>query len=189
MSNIKKTNNIFPIHPLIENRWSSRSFNETQEVSNEDISSLIEAARWAPSSYNDQPWRFLISKRGDSNYELITKSLAEFNQLWAPKASAYIVVVGATKRADGSPNYAYKYDCGQAVGFLTVEATHRGLMLHQMGGFDKQQLHQDLKIQEDLDVLVVIAIGYYEDNDQIQEPIKSLELTERVRKSHEEILL
>ncbi|MEI6348207.1 MAG: nitroreductase family protein [Bacteroidota bacterium] len=185
----KNTNNQHPIHNLIVKRWSSRSFDLQKQISANDINSLVEAARWAPSSYNDQPWRFFIAHRNDSKFELITKSLGEFNQLWAPFASTYIVVVGQTKRDDGSPNAACAYDCGQAVAYLTMEATDRGIMMHQMGGFDKKQLHSDLQLHEDLDVLIVIAVGYQGENDQLHENIKGLENAPRVRKSQEEILL
>ncbi len=189
MSKTKNTANIFPILPLIIKRWSSRSFNETKIISQEEINSLLEAARWAPSAYNDQPWRFLVANRSDQRFQIISDSLAEFNQLWATKASTYIVVAGNTKRDDGSPNYSYAFDCGQAVAFLSLEATNRDIILHQMGGFDKIILKQNLEIHEDLDVLVVIALGYYQNDDHLVEPIKSLELTQRTRKSHDEILL
>lgn len=188
MSKTKNTANIFPILPLIIKRWSSRSFDETKIISQEEMNSLLEAARWSPSAYNDQPWRFLIANRGDSKFNIITETLVEFNQLWASKASAFMVVAGNTKRDDGSPNYSYAFDCGQAVAFLSLEATNRDIILHQMGGFDKIMLKQNLEIHEDLDVLVVIALGYYQNDDHLVEPIKSLELTQRTRKSHDEIL-
>jgi len=185
----KKINSTFSVHPLIEKRWSSRSFDKSKEIKKETMSQLIEAARWAPSSYNDQPWRFLIANRSEPAFNLITKSLFEFNQMWAPDASSYIVVVGNTKRDDGTPNYAYSYDCGQAVAFLSLEATNCDIMLHQMGGFDKKQLHEAFELQSDLDVLVVIAAGYYGENPDLHENIKGLESTPRERKSQEEILL
>ncbi len=189
MSNVKNTNNIFPINSLIQQRWSSRSFDSNKSIPQEEINSLIEAARWAPSSFNDQPWRFLIAKKGDARFDAISNSLFEFNQMWATDAPVYIMVAGAKNREDGTPNAAYVYDCGQAVAYLTIEGTQRNIMMHQMGGFDKTKLHQDLKLNDDVDVLVVIAVGYYHDNEQLKEPIKSLELTERVRKSQQEILL
>ncbi len=184
----KNTDNIFPIHTLIAKRWSSRSFDETKIISHEEMKSLLEAARWSPSAYNDQPWRFLIANRNDLNFNLINETLVEFNQLWASKASAFMVVAGNTKRDDGSPNYSYAFDCGQAVAFLSLEATNRDIILHQMGGFDKTKLKQNLNINEDIDVLVIIALGYYHEDNQLIEPIKSLELNPRIRKSHDEIL-
>ncbi len=179
----------YPVHPLFKQRWSSRSFEANKPISKEDIDGLIEAARWAPSSFNDQPWRFLLTHKGEERYDLVTNSLAEFNQLWAPNAPTYIVVAGETNRANGAPNTAYHYDTGQAVAYLTIEATHRNLMVHQMGGFDKLKLRSDLKLPEGIDILVVIAIGYYQYNENLNEPIKSLELTERTRKSQQEIIL
>jgi nitroreductase len=189
MPKVKNTKNIFPIHPLIVKRWSTRSFNSDKKIAMEDIYGLIEAARWAPSAFNEQPWRFIVTEQGDPRYKKVTESLAEFNQLWAPLAPVLIVVAGETKRGDGAPNHTYAYDCGQAVSYLTMEATHRDLMVHQMSGFDKKLLHKKLNLNKDLDVLVVIALGYYQDSENLPEPIRSMELAERVRKSREDIML
>lgn len=189
MTKDKKTNNIHPIHSLIEKRWSTRSFDPERTISDEDLNSLIEAARWAPSSYNDQPWKFLVAKRDDPNFQRIAASLFEFNQLWSTSASAYIVVAGVKNRADGTPNPAYAYDCGQAVSFLTIEATHRDLVLHQMGGYDKAKLQLDLKISESLDPVVVIALGYHKERADLHENLKQLEALARERKPQAEILL
>lgn len=189
MSKEKNTTNIFPIHPLIQKRWSSRSFNEVKTISQEDLDSLIEASRWAPSAFNDQPWRFLIIKRGDPLFQTVTDSLVDFNKLWAPKASVLIVVAGNTKREDDTPNYTYAYDCGQAVAFMTIEATSRDIIFHQMSGFNKTKLHQNLKLHENLDPITVIAAGYYQNDDHLAEPLKSLERIERIRKGQDEILL
>lgn len=189
MSKDKNTTNIFPIHSLIQKRWSSRSFNEVKTISQEDIDSLIEAARWAPSAFNDQPWRFLITKRGEPLFQTVVNSLVDFNKLWAPKASVLMVVAGNTKREDDTPNYTYAYDCGQAVSFISIEATSRDIMLHQMSGFDKGKLHQDLKLHENLDPITVIALGYYQNDNHLAEPLKSMERIERIRKGQDEILL
>ena len=186
---MNNTKNLFPIHPLFEKRWSTRSFNSDKKIAQEDISGLIEAARWAPSAFNEQPWRFVVAYQGDGKFDAITQSLVEFNQLWAPRAPVLIAVVGVSKKGDGASNHTYAYDCGQAAAFLTIEATNRDIMVHQMSGFDKKLLHKKLNLHDDLDVLTVIALGYYQDSENLPEPIKSMELTERVRKSPEEIIL
>lgn len=189
MTKIKNTKNIFPIHPLIEKRWSSRSFDPQKKISPDDISSLIEAARWAPSAFNEQPWRFVVAHQGDDRFNTIVQSLAEFNQMWAPQAPVLIAVVGASKKKDGHDNDAYVYDCGQAVAYLTIEATHRDIMVHQMTGLDKKLLHEKLNLHSDLHVLSVIALGYHQNPETLPEPIKSMELAERIRKNPEEIIL
>jgi nitroreductase len=189
MPKVKNTKNILPIHPLFVKRWSTRSFNSDKKIALEDLHGLIEAARWAPSAFNEQPWRFIVTQQGEDRFNKITESMGEFNQLWAPHAPVLIAVAGDVNKTDGTPNNTYAYDCGQAVAYLTIEATHRDIMVHQMSGFDKKLLHKKLNLPKNMDLLVVIALGYYQDSEYLPEPIRSMELGERVRKSREEILL
>jgi nitroreductase len=122
----KKADTSVPIHPILSDRWSPRSFDPTALISTEDMTAFLEAARWAPSSYNFQPWRFIISRRGDETFLKICESLSGFNQVWAPTASALVAVV-VEQKTEGHifPPIAL-FETGLAVSQLTVEAHHRG---------------------------------------------------------------
>jgi len=123
------------IHPLLQNRWSGRGFDPDHPVEEVKVSALAEAARWAPSSMNAQPWRFTQIIRGkDSIWGAVKDSLAASNQTWAEQAPMLLVVAADTLFADGKPNRWAVYDTGAAMMALSIEATSQGLMIHQMGG-------------------------------------------------------
>jgi len=127
----------FPIHELIRERWSPRAFSQ-KEIPQETLHSLFEAARWAPSSYNEQPWAFIIATHNDhENFSKALEPLVEFNVNWAKHA--YLIGFAVAKLAfakNNSPNRNAHYDTGAAMAYLTMEATSRGLFVHQMAGFD-----------------------------------------------------
>lgn len=148
------------ILPAIHQRWSPRAFQD-RAVSPADLARLFEAARWAPSSYNEQPWRFLVGLRGSSTHQKITSALIPFNQSWAPKAPVLMLGVAKTRFShDNSTNdYAF-YDLGAAAALLVVQATALGLVTHQMGGFDHAAARKALEIPEDYLIGSVTALGY-----------------------------
>ncbi|MDF1566309.1 MAG: nitroreductase family protein [Deltaproteobacteria bacterium] len=166
-----------PIHPLLTERWSPRAF-EARPLPREDLDALLEAARWAASSMNEQPWRFVVAGREDeAAFERIAACLSAGNQPWARNAGALVaVVVAETFRRNGKKNAHAWYDAGAAVAQLTLEATHRGLAVHQMGGFDGEALREALGIPEGHAPVVVLAIGIPGDVDRL-----SPELAERER--------
>jgi nitroreductase len=186
MEKIAKTQ--YPIMDILAKRWSPRSFNNTKEISQEDINSLFEAARWTASSYNFQPWQFIYGKRGDGTFKKINESLIEFNQLWAPKSSLLFVVLGNELMPDGNYNSAHQYDCGAAVANLTIEATQRGLFVHQMGGFNPEIISKSFDLPENIKPLVVVAVGYDDLPENLHENLIEMEKAERSRKSIDEFV-
>ena len=147
------------ILPLFLNRWSPRSFT-AEAVSQEDLMACLEAARWAPSSYNEQPWRFLYAVEPEAK-ALFTSCLVEFNQAWAGKAPVLLAV--CAKRAfshDGSENRHHAFDAGAAWVLFALEATRRGLCAHAMAGFEVEKAQRALLIPEGFEVLAFVALGH-----------------------------
>ena len=178
-----------PVHEIIATRRSPRSFNETATISNEDLTAILEAARWAPSAFNGQPWRFFVGKRGDEVFTQIMTSLGDFNKSWAKNASALILVAGKTVRGDGSIHADYQFDCGLAVGQLVIETHHRGLIAHQMTGFDKAVAQEVLSIAPELLPVVVIAVGTQDAPEKLAGPLLERELAPRERLPLSELVI
>ena len=178
-----------PVNEIIANRRSPRSFDAAAEISNQDLIAILEAARWAPSAFNGQPWRFFVGKRGDELFSQILSSLGEFNQMWAKNASALVLVASTTVKADGSVHHDYQYDCGLAVAQLSIEAHDRGLIVHQMTGFDKEIARRELSITPDLVPVVVIAIGKQDAPEKLSGPLLEREQAKRERLSLSEIVI
>ena len=178
-----------PVHEIIATRRSPRSFNETATISNEDLTAILEAARWAPSAFNGQPWRFFVGKRGDEVFTQIMTSLGDFNKGWAKNASALILVAGKTVRGDGSIHADYQFDCGLAVGQLVIETHHRGLIAHQMTGFDKAVAQEVLAIAPELLPVVVIAVGTQDVPEKLAGPLLERELAPRERLPLSELVI
>lgn len=177
----------FNLHPLLRDRYSPRAF--TNELVNKDIVELlIEAARWSPSSSNNQPWSFIIAEKGSSNFNLIVDSLMEGNKIWAKDAPWLIVALARDMKPDGTSYPIAWYDLGLAVANLTIQAESLGIGVHQMGGFSKSQIIEQFQISSDWTPITVSAIGYYGDAEQLEEPFKSRETATRTRKSLNEII-
>jgi nitroreductase len=151
----------FPIHDLLARRWSPYGFSDRPVPENE-VRSLFEAARWAPSSYNEQPWRFFVALRSDGEqFAKLLSCLVEANQAWAKHAG--VLVITATRRRfqrNGRENLACEHDLGLAVANLSVEATARGLAVHQMIGIDRDRAREALSIPDDASPVTGIAIGH-----------------------------
>jgi nitroreductase len=178
-----------PVHEIIATRRSPRSFNETATIENEDLIAILEAARWAASAFNGQPWRFFVGKRGDEVFTQILSSLGDFNKSWAKNASALILVAGKTIRGDGSIHADYQYDCGLAVAQLVIETHHRGLIAHQMTGFDKAVAQEVLTIAPELLPVVVIAVGKQDAAEKLSGPLLERELAPRERLPLSELVI
>src|SRR6187200_3321548 len=149
----------YAINPLILNRWSSRSMTG-EELDEDTIMGLFEAARWAPSSYNNQPWRFIYAKRNTANWNKLFNLLAEPNKIWAKNAAVLVVVV-SRKNFEYNEKYSitHQYDAGAAWENLALEASSRGLVAHGMQGFDYEKAGVDLGVPHDFEVMAMIAIG------------------------------
>ena len=180
----------FPVHDLIRDRWSPRAFSE-EPVSQEVLRSIFEAARWAPSSNNEQPWAFLVASREDQeNYEKILSVLVEFNANWAKNAPVLAIAVSELAFAkNNSPNRNAQYDTGAASALLSVEATARGLSVHQMAGFDPAKARTVFGIPAGWEAIAALAIGYPGPADSLPQPLKDRELAPRTRKPIAEFVM
>jgi len=178
------------VMPEVLQRWSPRSFSD-REVSTLDLRTIFEAVRWAASSFNEQPWRFLVGRRGDPTYKKIFESLGEFNQAWA--GSAPVLILDATRTRfsrNESPNPVALYDLGAAAATLCYEATHIGLFTHQMAGYDRDVARKLFEIPEEFLLGAVIALGHQgEPSELTQEYMREQEISPRQRKPLSEFVL
>jgi nitroreductase len=171
-----------PIHDLISHRWSPRAFSD-KPVPPDVLRSLFEAARWAPSSNNQQPWAFLVATRNDKdNFEKLVGTLVEFNVTWARSAPVLAIAVSHLNFDNGTPNRNAFYDTGAATALLSVQATELGLFVHQMAGFDPQKAKQVFAIPEAWEPIAAFAIGYPGDPASLPEKLRARELAPRTRK-------
>lgn len=173
-----------PIDPLIARRWSGRAFDPKKPISRVQVLALLEAARWAPSSQNDQPWRILVFIR-DENSEPYIKALgclSENNQIWAQNATVLLAVCASGKsRYKDKPNRWGQYDTGAAVENLFIQAVSMRLMAHEMGGFDADRLRSGFGIPEDFTPMTLVAIGYPAQPETLNEKFHQIEIAERTR--------
>jgi nitroreductase len=148
---------------VIRQRWSPRAFDAARDVPEAELRRLFEAARWAPSSYNEQPWRFVVCRRHEDSveYRALFESLTGRNPSWAASAPVLVLVaVRVTLERNEAPNTHAWYDTGQAVAFLTLQATSQGLAVRQMQGFDAERARAACAVPAPFDPAVVVAIGY-----------------------------
>jgi nitroreductase len=151
------------IHELLARRWSPRTFSD-RPVEPAKLAQLFEAARWAPSCYNAQPWTFIVATREDAEgYNRLLSTLVEANRQWAVQAPVLILAVAKLDfNHVARPNRHAYYDLGQAVANLTFQATAAGLQIHQMGGFDPRLARELFAIPAGYDPVAVLALGYQE---------------------------
>jgi nitroreductase len=169
--------------PILLKRWSPRSFAD-REVSPALLGKVFEAARWAPSSFNEQPWRFLVGSRGSSTYDKIFQVLSENNKKWAHLAPVLILDAAKTKfTQSGKPNRVAYYDLGAAASYLCLQAVALGLAAHQMEGFDPEAARKAFGIPEEYAIGAVIALGYPGEPAALGDPrLIERELAPRTRK-------
>lgn len=179
----KQADTAYPIHELLQRRWSPRAFSDKM-VETDKLRSLFEAARWAPSSNNEQPWSFIIATQDDeNNYRRLFECLKEGNKKWAFRAPVLMLSVARLNFEDeGTPNRHAFHDTGMAVFSLVVQATALGLMVHQMAGFDVEKARTELKIPDGHEPVAMIAVGYPGDPDILPDRLKQRELLPRERK-------
>jgi len=172
-----------PVHELLARRWSPRAFSD-RLVEPDKLLSLFEAARWAPSSNNEQPWAFLVATKDDQrNFEAMLSVLVEFNRGWANKAAALILTLAHTQfEKDGTPNRHGFYDLGQAAISIALQATAMGLMAHQMAGFSVEAARERFAVPNGWEPASVIAIGYPGELDTLSDRLRQRETAFRQRK-------
>ncbi len=173
-----------PIHELLARRWSPYAFSD-RPVPQADLCSVFEAARWAPSSYNEQPWSYIVATKDDPNqYQQVLSCLVEGNQAWAKAAPVLALgVVNLKFTRTGKDNRAAVHDLGLAAGNLLVEATARGLLAHQMIGILPDRAREIFGIPDGWEAWTAIAIGYHGDPATLAVALRQRELTPRRRKS------
>jgi nitroreductase len=172
-----------PIHPLLAGRRSPVAFASTP-VEPETLASLMEAARWAPSCRNEQPWSFIVAtKENKSDFDRLLGCLVEFNVQWAQNAPVLLLSVAKlTFESKGQPNRHAFHDVGQAMANLTFQATVSGLIVHQMGGFDVEKARREFSIPQDYEPVAAAAIGYPGNSADLPEKLRIRDESPRKRK-------
>lgn len=148
-----------PILPALTKRFSTRAYDSAYQLTETELTSVFEAARWAPSGNNGQPWRYVVAHRGTDLHATVAAGLSGFNQAWAPQASALVVVAARNTKDDGTPYLSARFDAGLSVGRLLAQASELGLSTRVMGGIDHAAVHAAAGLDANLDVVVVIALG------------------------------
>lgn len=172
-----------PIHEIVSERWSPHAF-DPKPVEPAKLRSLFEAARWAPSSFNAQPWYFIVATKQDpANFNKVLESFVEGNRVWAKNAPVIGLSVAALKfEHNGAPNRHAFHDVGQASASLALQAAALGLQIHQMGGILPEKARELFSIPEGYAVVAGIALGYPGNPESLPENLRQRELAPRMRK-------
>lgn len=184
ISDYRKTK--YEIDPAFINRWSPRSYSR-QPIDEKTLMSIFEAARWAPSAANWQPWRFIIA-RTEQDREKFHSFIFDGNRAWCEKAPVLAVIVSNRENPEGNPNPAHTFDSGTAWGYLSIEAAKKGLITHGMGGFDKEKAREVLNVPENYEIHAVIAIGYQGVKEDLPEAYQNREKPSGRRELEDTIL-
>lgn len=178
----KPADNDHPIHDLLRRRWSPRAF-DSRALPPAQVRSLLEAARWAPSSYNRQPWRFLIAAREDADeFARMLGCLVPGNRVWAGDAPLLVLAVAQLAFDDGRPNRHAAHDVGLAVGQLVLQATALGLFAHQMAGIETDEIRARYALPEGFEPLTAIAIGHAGEPAALPDRLRAMESAPRTRR-------
>ena len=178
----------YEIHPLILGRWSPRSMTG-EPIQDDELMSLLEAAHWAPSSYNAQPWRFIYAHRDSPEWEVLFSLLIPFNQEWASKAGALILVIShKVFEHNQKPSVTHSFDTGAAWGYLALQGHAAGLVIHGMQGFDYGKAKEVCKIPDDYQVEAMVAIGKRGKKEALSEELQKKE-TPSSRKSLSDVVM
>lgn len=184
---IKEAKTIYPVHDLIAKRWSARAFSD-KSIAEDELLTLLEAASWASSSINEQPWNYLYSLKGTSGFETMWNLLSSGNQPWVKNASVLVMcVANKTFSKNGDFNRHYMHDVGMANANLLTQATSMGIYCHILGGYDRNLTDETFSIPDNQEVVCFITLGYLGDGESLEEPFRTREITPRSRKSVQEI--
>lgn len=173
-----------PVAEIIANRWSGRAYNPNKPVTDEQVTALLEAARWAPSCYGDQPWRFVVCNKGKNlqAWQAAFDTLAESNQAWAKNAPLLVLVCANTLfRHNGKPNRWAAYDTGAAAENLCLQATDLRLVAHQMGGFSVEAARKAFNVPEQFELMAMVAIGHGDTPESLPDDLRERQLAPRQR--------
>ncbi len=173
------------IDETIAQRWSGRAYDASKSVTAEQTIALLEAARWAPSCYGDQPWRFIVwdSNKDKAAWQKAFDTLVEFNQGWVKNAPLLFLIAADTKfNHNGKPNRWAAYDTGAAAENICLQATALGLMAHQMAGFDADKLRAAFEIPEQIEIIAMISVGHPADPDTLDAETRERETAARSRR-------
>lgn len=177
----------YPIQPLLLSRVSYRAFSD-ERLTEEELMALFEAARWSPSSYNNQPWRFVYARRGEAEWDTLFNVLGDFNKSWCKRADTLVLVVSRSLFShNNKPSATARFDTGAAWMSLAFEAHARNIIAHGMQGFDYEAIKKDLKIPDIFTVEAMIAIGKPGNKEDLPEDIRAKEVPS-TRKPLNEIL-
>lgn len=177
------------VHELFRVRWSPRSFS-SRAVPDDVIETILDAGRWAASSYNEQPWRFILAKKEDSEaFQKLLSVLLPFNQAWAKNAAFLVLTVARSNFSHNeTPNAYAMHDTGAALAYMMLQATASGLQAHGMAGFDQQKAREVFNIPPEFQIGAVAAFGYADSADKLaDDQMKQRELAPRTRKPLSEI--
>ncbi|NBO70409.1 MAG: nitroreductase [Bacteroidetes bacterium] len=178
---IKQAPNELGLHPLLQKRWSARSF-EQKHIPNDKLQIMFQAAAWSSSCMNEQPWRFVYGAHGSATHELIASVLMPGNALWAKEAPLLMAVFAKKQFDDGSDNMHAWHDVGAACTSLLLQGVAFGIYGHQMGGFDREKAKQVFTYADEYDIVSIIALGFLGEADALKEPFRTREVTPRTRK-------
>ena len=177
----------YPVIPVIANRWSPRSFDAERLLDAQTVGSLFEAARWAPSSGNEQPWRYIVGLNFDEAHRAVLDCLAEGNRLWATNAPLLFIAVSKTTRND-RPNPHFAHDVGASLENLFLQAIDLGLHCHYMAGFSADRVRQTFGVPDGFEPITACSVGYWGNLDQLSDELKQREQRKRERKPFSEFV-
>lgn len=184
----KSAHTKYGMHALLKKRWSPRAFDQ-RPVEEEKLLRILEAASWAPSSFNEQPWRFIVGIKGRTPYDKMLNALLPGNQVWAKSAPVLLFLLGKkTFSYDGNDNLVYRYDTGQAAAYMTFQAQAEGLFVHQMGGINREKIKMSFDIPDEFAVLTGAAVGYMGNPEILPEDLQDAEKAKRDRKPLSELV-
>ena len=164
------------VQPIFVNRWSPRAMSG-EPITDAELMSLFEAARWAPSTYNEQEWRFLFARRGGAYWATFLHILVEANQVWCGRAAVLMVVLShRVFSRNGKPNPVHTFDAGAAFENLALQGSHMGLVVHGMAGFDREKARVDLQVPDDYAVEAMIAVGRPGDPNDLPAELREREI-------------
>ncbi|MEC7770309.1 MAG: nitroreductase family protein [Bacteroidota bacterium] len=171
----------YEIYALLKQRYSPRIFRE-EKLKSGHIRQLFEAARWAASSFNRQPWRFIYAEKGSEAYDKMVDCLSDFNKSWAVNAPFLLLTAYKEKTEDGKENFHALHDLGLSLGNMTTQAQYLDIALHHMAGIDWKKAQKVFNVPEGYHISTAIAIGYYGGNmEDLSEDLQESELAERTR--------
>ncbi|MEH3055057.1 MAG: nitroreductase family protein [Patulibacter minatonensis] len=177
------------IHPLLQDRWSPRAFDEEHVLDRADLATLLEAARWTPSAGNSQPWAFIVGLRGDATFDAFHATHSRGNRTWTHRASALLLTL---RQIESGPDHEIpwntysQYDLGQAAAHVSIQAQALGLHAHQFAGFDHDAAKEAFGVPDHWEVTTGIAIGRLADPSILDENTRAKELKARTRRPVEE---